>query len=495
MKASAQPAAPLRAVLYLRQSISKEESISLELQESAGRDYCARMGYVVVGVEEDPGISGRTWNRPGVRKVMELVEYGDADVIVLWKWSRLSRARLDWAVAVDKVESAGGRIESATEPLDTTTAAGRLARGMLAEFAAFESERIGDGWKETQARRLRQGLPHTGTPRFGYVKVAKDTYEPDPYTAPILAEAYRLYVEEEWGWTKIVRWLNGAGVPTITGTSKWDAAKIRSVMDAGFGAGVLAVGYRSKDVTYLPGAHPAIISEDLWASYRRLRSDRHTTRPAPQARALLIGMIKCDDCGSGMRSHSRGRGQRPGARSTPGYICNAALAFKDGRRAVGCTQSAVHGAVRAWVEELAADVDALAAAEVRVAERKVARINNAAAVQRRLEKARGSLGMLTVKWVEGKLTEDAYQAAASRLQDEIERLSAVELKHEPNPIEEVDIRHLAVRVTEIWDQATTEELRRALRTMIAEIRVIPPIERQSGKGTTTFRIIPAWDSE
>ncbi|MFF1875969.1 recombinase family protein, partial [Kitasatospora herbaricolor] len=157
---SAKPAAaarPLRAVLYLRQSVSKEESISLDLQERAGREYCERMGYRVVGIEEDPGVSGRTWNRPGVRRVMEMIEQREAEVIVLWKWSRLSRARLDWAVAVDKVESVGGRIESATEAMDTTTSAGRLARGMLAEFAAFESERIGDVWKETLSRRLRSG--------------------------------------------------------------------------------------------------------------------------------------------------------------------------------------------------------------------------------------------------------------------------------------------------------------------------------------------------
>ena len=49
---SARPAAApgLRAVLYLRQSTYKEESISLEVQESAGREYCRQRGYVVVAV-------------------------------------------------------------------------------------------------------------------------------------------------------------------------------------------------------------------------------------------------------------------------------------------------------------------------------------------------------------------------------------------------------------------------------------------------------------
>lgn len=43
-----------RAVLYLRQSTYREESISLELQESAAREHARRMGYHVVAVESDP---------------------------------------------------------------------------------------------------------------------------------------------------------------------------------------------------------------------------------------------------------------------------------------------------------------------------------------------------------------------------------------------------------------------------------------------------------
>ena len=137
-----------RAVLYLRQSVAREESISLELQEIAGRRYCEQRGYEVVEVLADPGISGRTWARPAVQHAVRMIEARDVDVIVVWKWSRLSRSRRDWAVAVDRVEGAGGRLESSTEPVDTTTSTGRFTRGMLAELAAFESERIGDTWRE-----------------------------------------------------------------------------------------------------------------------------------------------------------------------------------------------------------------------------------------------------------------------------------------------------------------------------------------------------------
>ena len=80
-----------------------------------------------------------------------------ADAIVVWKWSRLARNRRDWAVAVDTIEAAGGRPESSTETVDTITSTGRLARGMLAEIAAFESDRIGDGWREAHAPQGQGG--------------------------------------------------------------------------------------------------------------------------------------------------------------------------------------------------------------------------------------------------------------------------------------------------------------------------------------------------
>lgn len=82
-----------RAAIYPRQSTYREGSISLELQETAGRDYAARHGYDVVAVVSEPGLSGRTFNRPGVAAVMDIVGQGTADIILLWKWSRLSRNR------------------------------------------------------------------------------------------------------------------------------------------------------------------------------------------------------------------------------------------------------------------------------------------------------------------------------------------------------------------------------------------------------------------
>src|SRR6266702_7772467 len=161
-------AGPLWVVAYIRVSQEREEMISTELQMIAITNYCARAGYVIVATLTDLDLTGRFWQRRQVEQAVAMIESDAADVLVVWEWSRLARNRLDWAIAVDRIETAGGRLESATEPADTATSTGRFARGMLAEFAAFEAERIGDGWREAHDRRTRHGLPHNGKPRWGY---------------------------------------------------------------------------------------------------------------------------------------------------------------------------------------------------------------------------------------------------------------------------------------------------------------------------------------
>ncbi len=139
--------------------------ISPELQLAAIERHCEANGYAIVSVLEDLDESGRFWKRRQVETAIAMIERREAEVLVVWKLSRVARNRLDWAIALDRVESVGGRLESATEAIDATTSTGRFTRGMLAELSAFESERIGSrSGRMTQGRRVAMGLTPTGSP-------------------------------------------------------------------------------------------------------------------------------------------------------------------------------------------------------------------------------------------------------------------------------------------------------------------------------------------
>ncbi|MGY1773551.1 recombinase family protein [Blastococcus sp. SYSU D00813] len=405
-----------RAVLYLRQSVSRDDSISLELQETACRDYCARRSYTVTEVIADPGISGRTWNRPGVQRTLDLVESGAADVIVLWRWSRLSRSRKDWAVAVDRVEVAGGAIESATEPVDVSTAAGRLQRGMLAELAAWESEVKGEQWKETHARRRSKGLPHGGGYRPGYLYLEDKTYAPDPETAPLVAEAYRRFIDGV-GLRTLAEWLTAVGVPSRATGTAWTHRGVGSLLDNGFAAGLLHVhdptcGCRNADTcrrrTWIDGAHQPVITAKTWTAYRRERERRATTpRRLLTPTTTLAGLVRCGACGYGMRvKQSRGPGVY--------YKCETA----------GCPQPSSVVKARAeeaalqWLTAYAHDVEHHAALDV---SDQAARVAGKAAVTRlarAVTQLDSELTKLTREYTRGVIPEAAYTATSAQLAEE-----------------------------------------------------------------------------
>lgn len=332
-----------RAISYTRQSMFREESISLEMQDKANREHADRNRYVVLETVEDPGVSGLQFaKRPGIKKAIEMIEAGEADVILVWRWARLSRRRTDQAVILDRVESAGGRVESATEPVDATTAGGRFSREVLLAAASYESDMKSEQWLEAQARRVSRGLPSGGRAPFGYRHVVnakgksvRDVPpEPHPEHAPIVREMYAMYLRGH-GIGTIARWLNedlkvtptpkkrkGDSEPTphafTTGT-------VMRLLDSGYAAGYLTMHdpecpaprrpndnhTRTCDRRIRPleppegrepirGQHKAIITEETWQEYRRVRLSRRQVHPRTRQPHWYLGgnLTACGLCGS-----------------------------------------------------------------------------------------------------------------------------------------------------------------------------------------------------
>jgi len=269
-------APPVRVVAYVRVSRERPDMVSPELQLAAIRQQCERSGYRLVSVIEDLDLSGRFWKRRQVDRAIGLIEARQAEVLMVWKWFRVARNRLDWAVALDRVESAGGRLESATEAIDAGSAAGRLARGLLAAFAAFEAERSSDMWKEALERRVRHDLPGDGRTRFGY-RYVDVRYEIDPDTGPLLAELYRRRIAGD-GVGVLENWLTGIGVrrprPISEPVERFWPSTVASILNTGFGAGLL-----SWHGEHRLGAQPAVITGAQWAAYRRITPSRPGPRP------------------------------------------------------------------------------------------------------------------------------------------------------------------------------------------------------------------------
>lgn len=440
---------PPRAVVYLRQSTYREESISLELQELACRDYCDRHGYQVVAVESDPGISGRTWNRKGVQSAMAALEAKTADVVVLWKWSRLSRSRKDWALAIDRADLAGGKIESATEPIDTATASGRFARGVMTEYAAFQSEQIGEQWEEVRQRRLKHGLPASGRLPFGW-EWHEGGIRPQAEHAPIVVEMFRRYLAGEGG-AAIADWLNTAGVPAPNG-GLWRRTRPFTVMDSSIHAGLIP--YRG--ATY-PGQHEPIIPRETWEQYRLERGRRADTKEKPRAYAHLLSNVMRCECGGRMH----GKGSVTGGKLYRGYLCGEPRAGHPGRAYLSAR--IVEPLVEQWLLTFDPQVDTSATDTAqRVKLNTVRREMNALEVEAVNISRQNARDLLPEAAFVRAMTEIREELA--RLQLEERRLSSVS-RQPPAAAELMTLR-------DAWGVMPTEQQSRGLRRVISTVQML-----------------------
>ena len=114
------------------------------------REYAARRGWTIaVNVRE---VGSGAAKREAREKLLEAARRREIDVVLVWRLDRWGRSVADLLATLQELEHLGVGFVSLTEALDLTTPAGRAMAGLLAVFAAFEREVLGE--------RVRAGLAH-----------------------------------------------------------------------------------------------------------------------------------------------------------------------------------------------------------------------------------------------------------------------------------------------------------------------------------------------
>jgi DNA invertase Pin-like site-specific DNA recombinase len=145
-----------RAAIYTRVSTSKRSKVvaydqNPAVQERPLRQLARARGWKVVQVFSDR-VSGVKERRPGLDALMASAARGEVDVILVWRFDRLSRSAAHFLATVKDLERVGVDLVSHQEQLDTTTSMGRCVRTILAGIAELEREVIRE--------RVVAGLEH-----------------------------------------------------------------------------------------------------------------------------------------------------------------------------------------------------------------------------------------------------------------------------------------------------------------------------------------------
>lgn len=152
-----------RVALYARVSTDQNQTVENQLRELQAA--AARLGWVVVAVFTDEGVSGTKGReqRPGYDALLKGIARREFDLVAAWSVCRLGRSLQDLVAFLAEMQSRRIGLYLHVQGLDTTTPAGRALFGMLSVFSEFERSMIRDrvvaGLNRTRAKGTRLGRP------------------------------------------------------------------------------------------------------------------------------------------------------------------------------------------------------------------------------------------------------------------------------------------------------------------------------------------------
>jgi len=303
----------VRCAIYTRKS--SEEGLdqafnSLDTQREAGLDYVKSQKHegweAIDDTYDDGGFSGGTMKRPALEQLLEDIDRGRIDVVVVYKVDRLSRSLGDFARMMQLFDEKKVSFVSVTQQFNTTTSMGRLTLNMLLSFAQFEREVAGERIRDKIAATKKQGYWVCGQPPLGY-RLQREDEERGLFIIPEEAETVRKVFERfvelksplavaselsEQGFTT-KRWVSST--ERVHGGKPLTQKYIHSVLTNPTYIGKVT-HTRNGETTIYDGRHEPIIDQATWDDVQRLinTKDRNTLHRWSQPH-LLKGKLRTGD--------------------------------------------------------------------------------------------------------------------------------------------------------------------------------------------------------
>ncbi|HWL82096.1 MAG TPA: recombinase family protein [Roseomonas sp.] len=128
-----------RAALYVRVSTA-DRGQTVENQLQPLQEAAARLGWTIVAIHKDEGISGAKGRqqRPGLDALLKGVTRREFDIVAAWSVCRLGRSLPDLVGLLGDLQARGVDLYLHQQALDTSTPSGRALYGMLSVFSEYE---------------------------------------------------------------------------------------------------------------------------------------------------------------------------------------------------------------------------------------------------------------------------------------------------------------------------------------------------------------------
>jgi site-specific DNA recombinase len=201
----------------------------MEAQLEKIRAMAVVQGAEVAEIITDAGESAKSLDRPGMARLLAMVDAGRVQVVIIAKLDRLTRSVKDLGELLERFQKRGVSLVSVAESLDTGSAAGRLVLNIMAAVSQWEREAIAERTATALQHKRRHLQVFNHTP-YGFTRDG-DSLVCAPEEQAIIGRVKAL---RAGGWTlqRIADVLNEDGIPTKRG-NLWAPQTVSNVVSSG----------------------------------------------------------------------------------------------------------------------------------------------------------------------------------------------------------------------------------------------------------------------
>lgn len=463
-----------RCAIYTRKSTEEgleQEFNTLDAQRESAEAYIksqAPEGWTCLPDQyDDGGFTGGNMDRPALKRLLEDIEAGKVNCVVVYKVDRLSRSLLDFARMMEIFDRHNVSFVSVTQQFNTSTSMGRLILNVLLSFAQFEREMISERTSDKMSAARRKGKYVGGTPILGYdVDREEKKLIVNKDEAVRVKAIFEMYLDlgsllavvqelEKRGWTNKF-WKTQKG--PSRGGKFFNKTSLHKLL-----TNVTYIGKALHKGEVYDGQQPAIIDASLWERVQTMLK-RNALNGGAKAKnsneALLKNLLHCAACNCAMSpavtaAHNNRRyryyvccgAQKRGWRTCPSKSIPAAQIEKfvvDQIRLIGQDP----GLLKQTIESVAA----------KSKEKRLALDAEERTLSRELANLPDQRGQL-----------EATRERMRRGEQRLSQIKDARVRIERTVVTEDDIRHAATAFGPVWEALTPREQHRLVDLVVQRV--------------------------
>lgn len=325
-----------RVAIYIRVSTQDQvtEGHSIPAQEKNGREYAERMGYKVVEVYADEGLSGKsTKHRVAYQRMVNDAREGKFDLVVIWRLNRLGRNALDILNVAEELIKLNIELYSLSENFDISTSTGKFLLQLLSSFSELERNQVSENVLMALISLVRDQQRYAGGRRLGYVSGLDDDGRKQLIIEPEEAKIIQLIFAKYLGgddFRIIADYLNRQGYQTLK-KNKFSPTAVKDILhNKIYGGYIEYARYLNWDTKrrkgknpnpiIVKGEHETIIDEVTYQAVQdRLALEKDRPRWNLTGENVLTGLLRCPECGAPMAAKNITNTLKDGTKRTLNY--------------------------------------------------------------------------------------------------------------------------------------------------------------------------------